>query len=176
MSLIHKQNFAVDLNIYPSSFFNFCMALGLYFTRHSRKRLDIPAPSRKASFRAWHVAVLFSIAVNVFMLVMPWYPPTDGATGGDVSFWYATYVVTGIGILLASGVYYVLWVYALPKWRGYRVRHEKLVLDGGEVTHKLVRVPVEQLDVWDREHDAQGGRIGSAGSSDEEIVDVQQKL
>lgn len=168
------QNFAVDLNIYPSAFFNFTMAVGLFLVRRSRKRLNIPAPSKKNSFRAWHIAVLFTIAVNLYLLIMPWYPPTGGADGGDVSFWYATYVVTGIGILIACGVYYVLWVYALPRWRGYRIRHERLVLEGGEVTHKLIKVPVERLDAWDREHDAQGGKIDVDGSSDGEVVDVQQ--
>jgi hypothetical protein len=152
------------------------MAVGLYFTRRSRKRLNIPAPSKRASFRAWHVAILFTIAVNLFMLIMPWYPPTGGATGGDVSFWYATYVVTGIGILLACGAYYVVWVYALPRWKGYRVRHEKLVLEGGEVTHRLVKVPLAQLDMWDQEHDAQGAKVGTRGSSDDdEIIDVSGK-
>ena len=152
------------------------MAIGLYLTRRNRKRLNIPSPAKKASFRAWHIAVLFTILVNLYMLIMPWYPPTGGATGGDVSFWYATYVITGIGILLACVAYYVLWVHAIPRWRGYRIRHEKLVLEGGEVTHKLIKVPVDRLAVWDQEHDAQGKKIGSDASSDEDIVDVQHQL
>jgi hypothetical protein len=83
------------------------------------------------------------------------------------------YAAAGIGILLACGVYYVLWIYAIPKWRGYQVRHEKVVLDGGEVTHKLVKVPLDKLEEWDRVHDAQGGKPGQRdGSSDGDVVDV----
>lgn len=92
-------NFVVDLNNYPSSFFSFLMALGIYFVRYQRKKLNLARlTSREGGFRAWEIAVLFTIAVNLYLLVMPWYPPPGGATGGDVSFWYATYVVTGIGM------------------------------------------------------------------------------
>lgn len=89
-------NFVVDLGVYPSSFFHFLLAIGLYFVRYRRKKLGLP---RQASgFKAWEVALLFTIAANFYLLVMPWYPPASGATGGDVSFWYATYVVAGIGM------------------------------------------------------------------------------
>lgn len=83
-----------DLGLYPASFFDCLMTIGLLVLRHKRKRLNLPRPL----FKAWDIAIYFGIAKNVFMLVMPWYPPTGGATGGDVSFWYATYVVTGLGM------------------------------------------------------------------------------
>ena len=44
--------------------------------------------------------------------------------------------------------------------------HEKVVLDGGEVTHKLVKVPLEALETWDQEHDAQGRELGRHDESD----------
>ena len=88
-------NFVVDLAVYPSAFFLFLMALGLYLVRARRRRLGL---SKREGFRAWDVAVVFTVLVNLYLLVMPWYPPATGATGGDVSFWYATYVVTGIGM------------------------------------------------------------------------------
>lgn len=89
-------NFVIDLAVYPASFFNFILTIGLYFVRYRRKKLGLP---RHASgFKAWDVALLFTIAANLYLLVMPWYPPASGATGGDVSFWYATYLVAGIGM------------------------------------------------------------------------------
>ena len=92
-------NFVVDLANYPQSFFYFLMALGLYLVRYRRGKLGLPGlRSQEGGFRAWDVAVLFTIAINLYLLVMPWYPPPGGATGGDVSFWYATYVATGIGM------------------------------------------------------------------------------
>ena len=92
-------NFVVDLANYPQSFFYFLMALGLYLVRYRRGKLGLPRlRSQEGGFRAWDIAVLFTIAINLYLLVMPWYPPPGGVTGGDVSFWYATYVVTGIGM------------------------------------------------------------------------------
>ena len=70
------------------------MALGLYITRWRRSKANLPEPE----FKAWHVAIIFNILVQTYLLVMPWYPPAGGATGGDVSFWYATYCVVGLGM------------------------------------------------------------------------------
>ena len=62
--------------------------------------------------------------------------------------------------LIACAIYYALWVWTLPYLGHYRLRQERLVLEGGEVTHKLVKVALDELSAWDREHDAQGRRIG----------------
>lgn len=87
-------NFIMDLQVYPLSFFNVLMAVGLYLVRYRRKRLGLP----RAEFRAWDPVIIFNIVVYVYLLVMPWYPPEGGVFAGDVSFWYATYVVAGIGM------------------------------------------------------------------------------
>jgi len=64
-------NFVVNLSIYPSQAFLLALAVGLYLVRWERKKAGI-APS---NFRAWDVAIIFSILVNIYCLVMPWYPP-----------------------------------------------------------------------------------------------------
>lgn len=93
---------------------------------------------------------------------MPWYPPTGGATGGDVSFWYGTYIVVGIGILLICGLYYYIWIIWLPKLRGYKVRQEVLDLGDGAQTHVLVKIPYDQISEWDAQHDAYGRIISQS--------------
>ncbi|KAG9517781.1 amino acid transporter, partial [Aureobasidium melanogenum] len=145
-------NFITDLQTYPAAAFAFTMSVGLYMVRYRRKRLGVP----RSEFRAWDAAVVFTILQNVYLLIMPWYPPTGGATGGDVSFWYATYCVTGIGILLLCGVYYYLWLYVLPKWGKYRIRQEVIVLEDGSSTNSLVKVALSDLEQWSRTHDAAG--------------------
>ena len=80
------------MQIYPLAIFNFFMTVGLYIIRHRRRKLGLP----RAEFRAWDVSVIFNIASNLFLVIMPWYPPATGRDGGDVNFWYATYVVVGI--------------------------------------------------------------------------------
>ncbi|KAH8890353.1 amino acid transporter [Thozetella sp. PMI_491] len=159
-------NFITDLQVYPSAFFNVAMAVGIYMVRYRRKRLNLP----RAEFRAWDVLMIFNILVNVFLLVMPWYPPDGGPFAGDVSFWYATYVVTGIGILVGCGVYYFLWIWAVPKLRGYRIRQEVLQLDDGAQSHRLVKVPVEALADWDATHDVVGReRNGALREGSQEV-------
>ncbi|KAF2811971.1 high affinity methionine permease [Mytilinidion resinicola] len=146
-------NFVIDLSIYPSSFFQLTLAVGLLVYRWRRKHVGLP----KAEYRAWDVAVYFCIAANLYSVIMPWYPPAGGATGGDVSFWYATYCVVGIGIIIFCGVYYYVWIHVLPKFGKYEIRQTVLVLDeSGATTHQLVRVPNAELAAWDAEHDVVG--------------------
>jgi hypothetical protein len=71
--------------------------------------------------------------------------------------------------LLVCGAYYALWIWILPRLGKYRIRHQKIVLNGGEVTHKLVKVPLAQLQSWDAEHDAVGATIEDAPISSETI-------
>jgi amino acid transporter len=63
----------VDLAIYPASFFLFLMTLGIYFIRRQRERLGLG----RAEYHAWDVAIIFFLAVQVFLLIMPWYPPRE---------------------------------------------------------------------------------------------------
>ncbi|GJD03996.1 high-affinity methionine permease [Colletotrichum higginsianum] len=145
-------NFIADLQVYPSAFFGFVMTVGLYVVRWRRKRLSLPRPI----FKAWDVIIVFNIVKDVYLLVMPWYPPAGGVFAGDVSFWYATYVVAGIGILLGCGVYYWLWIYAVPKLKGYEIRQQVLELADGAQSHKLIKVPIAELAEWDATHDHVG--------------------
>lgn len=87
-------NFIVDLQSYPSNVFAFATTFGLLLIRRRRARLGLPG----TEFRVWNVVIAFSLAVNVFILAMPWYPPPGGRYGGDVSFWYATYCVVGLAM------------------------------------------------------------------------------
>lgn len=87
-------NFVVDLQSYPSNVFSFATTFGLVLIRRRRLKLGLPS----SEFHVWNIAVVFSLAINIFLLVMPWYPPTGGRYGGDVSFWYASYCAAGLGV------------------------------------------------------------------------------
>jgi len=87
-------NFIVNLQSYPHNVFTFLLALGLFFVRKRRKQIGAP-PSE---FRAWNVVLFFTMAVNVYLLVLPWVPPEGGIYAGDVSFFYATYCIVGLGL------------------------------------------------------------------------------
>lgn len=162
-------NFIVDLQTYPTAIFYLFMAVGLYIIRYRRSKLGLP----RADFRAWDISVVFNIASNVFLVIMPWYPPATGRDGGDVTFWYATYVVVGIAIIVVCGVYYVAWMYILPWLQHYSIRPEILSLGGKAATHRLVKVPIDQLAVWNSTHDASGGLIVDRSEKEEGTEDLK---
>lgn len=70
------------------------MAVGLFLVRWRRNKLALG----RSEFRAWDAVVVFNVVANLYILIMPWYPPQKG--GADVSFWYGTYVVVGIAMLV----------------------------------------------------------------------------
>jgi amino acid transporter len=86
--------FVVSLKTYPEAIFHLFMAAGVYVIRRRRARNNIP----RSEFRGWDVALIFFILIQIYTLVMPWIPPEKGIYGGDVSFFYATYMLTGIAM------------------------------------------------------------------------------
>lgn len=89
-----NRQIVVSLKTYPEALFHLAMAVGLYVVRYRHKRVG----QDHTDFRAWHIVVIFFILIQVFVVVMPWWPPKGGPYAGDVSFWYATYCVVGIAV------------------------------------------------------------------------------
>ncbi|TQN64135.1 High-affinity methionine permease [Colletotrichum shisoi] len=146
-------SFVVDLASYPSAIFNFAMTFGVFIIRRRRQRSGIG----RSEFRAWDIVVAFFLAIQVFILAMPWWPPKGGPYAGSVSFWYATYCVVGIGIIIICVLYYIVWMYVLPRWLNYEIRTEIVAVDdNGANTQRLVRVPKADVAQWDEEHDEAG--------------------
>ncbi|CAJ2508920.1 Uu.00g139460.m01.CDS01 [Anthostomella pinea] len=145
--------FIVSLPTYPDGLFSLALAVGLFLIRYRHKHLNRGRPD----FKAWDIMVLFYVLIQLYTIATPWIPPKGGPYAGEVSFWYATYCVVGIGIILACGVYYIAWMYLLPRWGGYELRPETLNVDtDGANTHRLVKVPLDGLVRWDEEHDEAG--------------------
>lgn len=71
------------------------------------------------------------------------------------------FLLTKLSSLLACGIYYYIWAFLIPNWKGYRLRQEPLKLDGGVQSNRLRKVPVAELAEWDSTHDAAGRPIES---------------
>ncbi|KAJ5512751.1 hypothetical protein N7463_002303 [Penicillium fimorum] len=164
--------FINDLTIIPSAVFNLAMAIGIYVVRWRRSKVNLPEPE----FKAWNFVIIFNILVQLYLLVMPWYPPIGGQYAGDVSFWYATYAVTGIGILLGCGTYYYFWAFAIPKWRGYKLRQEVVNLGGGVQSNRLKKVANADIVEWDATHDAAGRPIKSPVEIQVRVKDIDATI
>lgn len=71
-------------------------------------------------------------------------------------------------------MYYVFWIYILPRLGKYRIRHELVALDG-EATkvNQFVKVLLTGLETWDKEHFASGERnsrtVNSRNGSESDI-------
>jgi len=80
-------------------------------------------------------------------------------------------------------LYYVVWIYVLPHFRKYKIRQELIVLDDESAkVHRLVKVPLAELDIWDAEHDVLGQRVvartygsGSPVNNDSYAGNVDEK-
>ncbi|KAH8816983.1 amino acid/polyamine transporter I [Xylogone sp. PMI_703] len=81
--------FILDVEGYPGQFASLAISFGLLLLR--RRRPDLKRP-----FRAWVPAVWLRILVSVALIGAPFVRPRDGK--GDVSFFYATYAIVGIGL------------------------------------------------------------------------------
>lgn len=69
---------AVDLQSYPSQVFAALNVAGVWLIRKQRKEAGLG----RGSYQAWDIALYFSIAVSLFLLVVPWVPPAGGINGG----------------------------------------------------------------------------------------------
>jgi amino acid transporter len=81
--------FILDVEGYPGQFASLAIAVGILWLRYERPELHRP-------FKAWLPAVWLRIAVCLSLIVAPFIPPKTGR--GDVSFFYATYALVGIGL------------------------------------------------------------------------------
>ncbi|KAF7345132.1 Amino acid transporter-like protein [Mycena sanguinolenta] len=127
--------FLVDLQSYPANVFSFATAVAVFILRRKRRREGL----LRHEFHAWNIALIFTCFVNVFLLVMPWYPPPGGRDGGDVSFWYATYCAVGLGILAIAFLYWLLWIVVIPKIRGYKLVEKTIVMPDGSAYNLLTK-------------------------------------
>ncbi|TGO38626.1 hypothetical protein BHYA_0071g00370 [Botrytis hyacinthi] len=128
-------NFILDVEGYPGQFAALALSLGLIYLRHSR-------PDLKRPFKAWLPAVWIRMAVCLALIAGPFFKPTKGSA--DVGFWYATYAVVGVGIILFGVGRWAVVFWGLPRWGGYRVEEEVEILGDGTSVTRLVRVKGEE--------------------------------
>ncbi|KAJ5108112.1 hypothetical protein N7456_004787 [Penicillium angulare] len=123
-------NFILDVEGYPGNIFALAVAVGLLILRY--KEPDTPRP-----FKAWLPAVWLKVLVCITLLVTPFIPPPGGR--GDVHFFYATYALVGIGVILFGIIYWYVWTVLLPSRGGYKLEEAVETLDDGTPVTRLVR-------------------------------------
>ncbi|EXJ89558.1 hypothetical protein A1O3_02625 [Capronia epimyces CBS 606.96] len=123
-------SFIADVEGYAGQFVALAVAAGLLFLRVRKPHLHRP-------FKAWVPAVWLRIVLCLCLISAPLFPPKKGSA--DVNFFYATYALVGLAILIFGVAYWFVWTVALPRYRGYRLEEEADILDDGTTITKLVR-------------------------------------
>ncbi|PWY87397.1 methionine permease [Aspergillus heteromorphus CBS 117.55] len=123
-------NFILDVEAYPSQVFGLAVTLGLLILRC--REPDLPRP-----FKAWLPAVWLRVVVCLALLTAPFFPPADGKS--DVHFFYATYAIVGVGVIILGVLYWYAWTVLLPRRGGYTLEEKDEVLEDGTKITRLVR-------------------------------------
>lgn len=155
-------NFVLDLGSYSSYIFNMLLFVGLLRVRLQRKKQGLSYKE----FKLWTPVLYIAILWTLFVLAMSFVPPEGTLIGSDVSFFYATYPLTTIGLLAACFGYYFVWSYVLPKMGKYEHRIELFELSSGEKGHTVIKVPYDQLQAYDAENGESLTREGEASLDD----------
>lgn len=124
---------------YPLAIVNAFVAAGLIYLYLNRKAWNWNPP-----ISATLPVVVFFFLSNVYLVVAPFVPPTDGQNiYKSLPYWI--HCVVGFGIIFAGGVYWLVWAVILPKVGKYELVRETVVddIDGWE-RNVFFRRPLEQ--------------------------------
>lgn len=120
---------------YPLAIINSFVALGLLYLYYHKDSWNWSPPFKAT----WPVALFFFLS-NVYLVIAPFVPPTDG---NDIyeHLPYYLHCVVGWGIIAGGGVYWLLWAVVLPKLGGYELVREEYVdeIDGWKRWHFVRR-------------------------------------
>ena len=81
--------FIADVEGYAAQYFALAISAGIVCLRLQQPALHRP-------FKAWMPAVWLRIALCIALIAAPFFTPGDAAQ--DVSFFYATYALVGVGM------------------------------------------------------------------------------
>lgn len=121
-------DFIMNLISYPLAVINTFVSGGLVYLYLNRKAWNWNPP-----ISATLPVVIFFFLSNVYLVVAPFVPPTDGqSVYKDLPYWL--HCVVGIAIIVAGGLYWLVWAVILPKIGGYELVQEIVVddIDGWE--------------------------------------------
>ncbi|TEA22329.1 High-affinity methionine permease [Colletotrichum sidae] len=121
-------DFILNLISYPLAIINVFVSGGLAYLYLNRKEWNWNPPI-SASLP---VVVFFTLS-NIYLVVAPFVPPEEGQNVYK-SLPYYLHCVVGIAIIVAGGLYWVVWAKILPRLGKYELVREVIVddIDGWE--------------------------------------------
>ncbi len=139
MPRLPRTNNAISLISYPLAIVNVFVSGGLVHLYLNRKAWNWNPP-----ISATLPVVVFFLLSNIYLVLAPFVPPSDGqSVYQTLPYW--SHCVAGIAVILAGGVYWLVWAVILPKLGRYELVREVVVdeIDGWE-RYRFVRKPLAE--------------------------------
>lgn len=122
---------------YPLAIVNSFVALALIYLYLKKKAWDWSPP-----FKATLPVAVFFFLSNVYLVVAPFVPPTDGNSVYETLPYYL-HCVVGWAVIAGGGLYWLIWAVLAPKIGKYELVREAYVDEiDGWVSHRFVRRPL----------------------------------
>ncbi|KAJ6788805.1 hypothetical protein PWT90_02808 [Aphanocladium album] len=136
-------NFVLNLISYPLAIINAFVGAGLVYLYRNKEKRNWNPPFKAT----WPVAAFFCLS-NIYLVVAPFVPPSEGKNVYE-NLPYYIHCVVGFGVIGAGGVYWLIWAKILPKIGKYQLAREKYIddIDGWERSRFVKRplgTPIEE--------------------------------
>ncbi|KAJ5980321.1 Amino acid/polyamine transporter I [Penicillium waksmanii] len=116
-------NFLLNLISYPLSIINVFVGAGLVYIYLTREK---NFPNWSPGIRATLPVAIFFTLSNVYLVIAPYIPPSDGQSVYE-DLPYFLHCVVALGVFASGAVYYLVWAVLLPRWGGYILVKETVV-------------------------------------------------
>ncbi|KAL4893853.1 amino acid permease-domain-containing protein [Aspergillus ambiguus] len=133
-------NFLVNLISYPLSIVNVFVSGGLiyiYLTRKTR------FPDWSPGIRATLPVTVFFCLSNMYLVVAPYVPPSEGQSVYEELPYYL-HCVVAIGIFALGALYYVVWAVVMPRMGRYMLVKETVVDADGWSRSVFTKLPLTE--------------------------------
>ncbi|OAT07518.1 high affinity methionine permease [Blastomyces gilchristii SLH14081] len=118
-------NFILNVISYPLSIINTFVAAGLIHLYLNRAKYNWNPP-----VSATLPVVIFFLLSNMYLVIAPFVPPTGDQNVYDELPYYL-HCLVGIAIVLAGGVYWLIWAQLMPRLGRYRLERKVVLGEDG---------------------------------------------
>ncbi|KAJ2983821.1 hypothetical protein NQ176_g415 [Zarea fungicola] len=135
-------NFVLNLISYPLAIINAFVGAGLVYLYRNKDKRDWHPP-----FKATLPVAVFFCLSNVYLVIAPFVPPSEGQNVYE-NLPYYIHCVVGFGVIGAGGLYWLLWAKLLPKIGRYELVQETYTdeIDGWERTRFVTKPLGTQIE------------------------------
>ncbi|KAL4913216.1 amino acid/polyamine transporter I [Aspergillus aurantiobrunneus] len=134
-------NFLVNLISYPLAIVNVFVSAGLVYIYLTK---DKNFPNWSPGIRATLPVTAFFCLSNLYLVVAPYIPPTDGQSVYEELPYYL-HCVVALGIFASGAVYYLVWAVAMPRLGGYVLVKETVVDADGWSRSVFSKLPIASV-------------------------------